>query len=122
VTNISNPVQHLLGLDCIVEMHDPTKEYQPAVRIDAERDTSNGWLYSICVQWADTNSSDHEITLSWVDHEHLVGGGVPPSNLIKCAAELAAKHFGPEKMPMRCDVSSLRRHIDDFDDLIRSMN
>jgi hypothetical protein len=95
--------------------------HHSGVCIDAERETPNGWLYSIRIEWSDTSSSDHEITLSWVDHEHLVGGGVPPSTLINAVAQLAAEHFNHDKMPMRCDVSSLRRLITGFDAHVRAV-
>ena len=93
---------------------------QPQVTIDGEHDTDRGWLYTMTVRWVDGSTSDHELTLAWVDHEHLVGGAVSPSVLAKSAAVLACGYMGHEKMPSRCDVSSLRRLIPDFDALVKA--
>lgn len=92
---------------------------QPQVTIDGEHDTDRGWLYTMTVRWVDGSTSDHELTLAWVDHEHLVGGGVSPSILAESVGRLAADHFGKEEMPDRCDVSSLRRGIPGFDESIK---
>ena len=92
------------------------------IRIDGEHETGTGWLYTISIMWPDAVVTDHEITLSWVDHEHLVGGAISPSRVIEVAARLAAVQMGRQTMPARCDVSSLRRLIDGFDERIRSEN
>jgi hypothetical protein len=106
-----------------VEEHDQhhDKSTRSVVQIDGEHELDNGWLYTISVSWEDGTTSDHEITFAWVDHENLVGGTVPPSQVVLAAGELAAAHFGSENMPVRCDVSSLRRHIPGFDSTLRSM-
>lgn len=73
------------------------------------------------VIWEDGSSSDHELTMAWVDHEHLVNGAISPSVIAKAAAKLAADHFGREEMPARCDVSNLRRRISGFDSVLKQM-
>ncbi len=92
----------------------------PTVQIDGEHETSTGWLYTLTIQWDDTVSTDHELTFAWVDHEHLVGGTISPSLIAQSAAKLAAGHFGQGQMPQRCDLSTLRRRIERFDEQIRS--
>lgn len=99
----------------------PTGTHDAVVQIDGEHETQTGWLYTFSVQWADGSSSDHEMTISWVDHEHLVGGGVSPSVLAHRAATQAANHLGKGGLPARCDVSSLSRMIENFDALVREM-
>lgn len=91
----------------------------PTVQIDGEHETATGWLYTLTIQWDDTSSTDHELTFAWVDHEHLVGGAISPSLIAKSAAELAARHFGKDQMPARCDLSILRRRIEGFDARIK---
>ena len=71
------------------------------------------------VTWADGTTSDHELTMAWVDHEHLVGGSISPSVIAKTAARMAADHFGQGDMPARCDIANLRRRIADFDLAVR---
>ncbi len=92
------------------------------VRVDGEHETGTGWLCTMTIVWPDAVATDHEVGLSWVDHEHLVGGMVSPSRVVEVAARLAAVQMGREAMPTRCDVSSLRRLIDGFDELVRSEN
>lgn len=94
---------------------------EPLVQVDGEHETQTGWLYTLTITWEDGGSSDHELSMAWVDHEHLVGGAVSPSVVAKSAARLAAAYFGVEKMPERCDISSLRRVISGFDDSIKGV-
>jgi hypothetical protein len=89
------------------------------IRIEGEHETVNGWLYTFAVDWTDAKPTDHELTISWVDHEHLVGGSVTPSMLARVSAEIAAGYFGAGAMPERFDVSSLRRVIPGFDSMVR---
>tara|TARA_R110002073_G_scaffold118918_5_gene259276 strand:+ start:214506 stop:214808 length:303 start_codon:yes stop_codon:yes gene_type:complete len=100
-------------------MSDLAKQTQ--VTIDGEHDTDHGWLYTMTIQWMDGTTSDHELTLAWVDHEHLVGGMISPSVLAKSAALLACGYLGQGEMPARCDVSSLRRMIPDFDASVKAV-
>ena len=92
----------------------------PTIQIDGEHETPTGWLYTLTIQWDDTTSTDHELTFAWVDHEHLVGGTISPNLIAKAGAKLAAEYFGKAQMPVRCDVSILRRRIDGFDELIKA--
>jgi len=89
------------------------------IQIDGEHETPTGWLYALSVQWGDGAASDHELTLAWVDHEHLVGGAISPSVVARAGARLAADHFGQSEMPVRCDIANLRRRIDGFDQAIK---
>ncbi len=91
------------------------------ISIDGEHETDRGWLYTLTLTSPAGVASHHELTLSWVDHEHLVSGLVSPSRVAKAAARLALGHFGAHGLPPRVDLSSLRRLIDGFDDRVRSM-
>lgn len=105
---------------CFMAQHEQSDSSGEAVRIDGEHETPHGWLYTFSVEWSNGAQSDHELTMSWVDHEHLVGGSVTPSAVARCSAELATRHFGAGSLPARFDVSSLRRMISAFDEQIRS--
>jgi len=102
-------------------MTDPeqSQSTRAGIRIEGEHETSNGWLYTFAVDWADAEPTDHELTMSWVDHEHLVGGLVTPSRLAQISAMIAAEHFGVGSLPERFDLSTLRRLVSGFDDLVR---
>jgi len=89
------------------------------ITIDGEHETANGWLYTLTLTHKDNSTSHHEITLSWVDHEHLVAGTIAPSHVAKAAAIIALRHFSPDSLPERFDFSALRRRIPDLDNMIR---
>ena len=89
----------------------------PSFQIDGEHDIQNGWLYTFSVVRG-TEHSHHELTLSWVDHEHLVNGSIAPERVASTAIALAMSHFD-KSLPERIDVSSLRRHIKSFDERVR---
>ncbi len=96
---------------------------KPEIRVDGEHDTQTGWLFTMTVIWEGDGAAierDHELTMAWVDHEHLVGGAKSPSLVAMRAMELACDRFGRDELPARCDVSSLRRLILGFDQAIRS--
>ncbi len=95
---------------------------QATIQIDGEHETQTGWLYTMTITWAEGSTSDHELTLAWVDHEHLVGGAISPSVIAKLAARLAVEHYKQSGMPARCDVANLRRRISGFDQLIKAGN
>ena len=87
-------------------------------QLDGEHETRNGWLYTFSVG-PDGQQRDHELTLSWVDHEHLVGGAIAPERVAFAAFGLSLDHFGAQ-LPTRFDLSMIRRRIDDFDAKVRA--
>ena len=89
-----------------------------AFQLDGEYETATGWLYTFSVERGNERKH-HELTLSWVDHEHLVNGAIAPERVAFAAFGLAVEHFGAS-LPERFDVSSLRRHIESFDERSRS--
>lgn len=101
-------------------MNTRDQESKPVVSIDGEHDTSTGWLYTLSIEWDDGTRSDHELTISWVDHEHIVGGTIPPSVIAKVAAKIAAEQIGKPTLPARFDLSTLRRAIPDFEYLLKT--
>lgn len=104
-----------------ISRHTLTGMQGPRISIDGEHETDHGWLYTLTVTGPTGATSDHELTLAWVDHEHLVSGLISPSLVARASGELALKHFGVSGLPQRFDVSSLRRLIGGFDDQVRSM-
>jgi len=90
-----------------------------SVVIDEERDTQRGWSYLVTLSWKSRGTTEHEITLSWVDHDQLTGGTTPPSKLVERVASIAASAMGIDEMPAKFDVSSMRRAIPEFERLMR---
>lgn len=91
-----------------------------SIVIDEEYDTDRGWLYLVTLSWKSRGTTEHEITLSWVDHDQLTGGMTAPSQLIECVAEIVASAMGVDEMPAKFDVSSMRRAIPEFQRLVNA--
>lgn len=87
-------------------------------QLDGEHETPKGWLYTFTLHMG-AEPSHHELTLSWVDHEHLVGGSIAPEHIARAVFMLAVEVFGAE-MPPKFDVSTLRRRVDGFDERVRA--
>lgn len=91
-----------------------------SVVIDEERESQRGWSYLLTLSWKSRGTTEHQITLSWVDHDQLTGGSTPPSVLIERVANLVASAMGVDEMPSKFDVSSMRRAIPEFERLLNS--
>ena len=89
-----------------------------AYTLDGEHETPNGWLYTFTLEH-DGAKSDHELTLSWVDHEHLVGGAIAPEHVAFAAFGLAVDELGTS-LPARFDLSMIRRRVEGFDDRVKA--
>ena len=90
-----------------------------SVVVDEELDTQRGWSYLLTLSWKSRGTTEHEITLSWVDHDQLTGGTAAPSQLIERVATIVASAMGVDEMPTKFDVSSMRRSIPEFERLMR---
>ncbi len=89
-----------------------------SIVVDEEHETDRGWSYIVTLSWKARGTSEHEITLSWVDHDQLTGGLMPPSRLVERVAKVAATAMGVDELPKRFDVSSMRRAIPSFEQLL----
>lgn len=85
--------------------------------LDGEHETPKGWLYTFTLSRGD-EPTHHELTLSWVDHEHLVGGAIAPERVAYAAFSLAVEHL-ETSLPQRVDVSILRRRIAGFEEALK---
>jgi hypothetical protein len=90
-----------------------------SIVVDEEHETDRGWSYIVTLSWKSRGTTEHEITLSWVDHDQLSGGMMAPSRLVERVAEVAATAMGVDDLPSRFDVSSMRRAIPEFEQLMR---
>ena len=59
----------------------------------------------------DPGSRDIEIMMSWVDHDHLCHGRLPPSEVALRLMRHAVEHIDPEQLPARFDISRLPRML-----------
>ena len=91
-----------------------------SIVIDEEHDTDRGWSYLITLSWKSRGTTEHQVSLSWVDHDQLTGGSLPPSQLVERVITIAASAMGVDDLPTKFDVSSMRRAIPEFERLVRS--
>ena len=70
-----------------------------AIAVSRETESAQGWLYDTEILWAGAGVSNHAVTLSWVDHDHLSGGRTPP--------EASPPKGPPEGNPPLIGISSL---------------
>lgn len=90
-----------------------------SARVLEEYETDRGWSFRIALQREpDEPSTEHEMTLSWVDHDHWTGGAVPPSRLAERLLVIVARRQAD--LPPRFDAARARRWVPDLDDLLSS--
>ncbi len=90
------------------------------VRVENERETPQGWRYRVVVERAGAASTEHEVTLSWVDHEHWCGGRFAPSTVVERLFAVLLERG--EEIPARFDAATARRWFRELDgDLMRRL-
>lgn len=96
-----------------------------------ERETPRGWSYRVVVGAGERESTEHEVTLSWVDHNYWCGGTQAPSvtteqvlgTLLSAMAGGAAcrsmRDARGERLPDRFDLSLARRIVPQLDSMLK---
>lgn len=99
----------------------PTRSSARRVVIEREDETTSGWRYGVRIVRGDAEGSTHTVTLSWADHDDLVGGGIGPSKLVEAVVSVLLRARGDDGVPARFDVSTVRRWVPDLPDRLASM-
>lgn len=97
--------------------HLDAEQSEPVASILEEREGPHGWIFIVSLHHPNTTRTSMELSIAWVDHDFLTGGGVKPSKLAAVIAELAADALGNE-LPARADAAMFRRRVPGFDDLV----
>lgn len=96
-----------------------------AVEILHERETPQGWAYRVSVEPAGGQANkpprEHEVTLSWVDHDHLCGGRFAPSRVVEVVVRYVYEHPTAREVPDSFDVATARRWFPGMDGEILGM-
>lgn len=85
-------------------------------RVLEEREIPHGWAFRLTLGRPGSEPTEHEMTLSWVDHDHWTGGGTPPSRLAERILSILASRI--ETLPPRFDAARARRWVPEIDDLL----
>lgn len=67
----------------------------PTIDVHTEQELANGWCYRLAVVHDSGTRTEHEVRLSWVDHDLWSGGRVPPSVVIQRVVEYLLIHGQP---------------------------
>ncbi len=88
-------------------------------RIDVQTETENPramcWDYTVVVEQDSGVTTQHQIRLAWVDHEHWSGGRLPPSQVIQTVVEKLLAHGMDGALPERFDAARARRWFPGID-------
>lgn len=88
------------------------------VDVQHEREAVKGWTYHVVVEDHGT-TSEHEVSLAWVDHDHWCGGRRPPSQVVEAVVSFVLEHGGPRPLPARFDIAKARWWIPKLDEELR---
>lgn len=89
------------------------------VDVQTEQNAPRGWLYHVRVERPDGSFSEHDVSLSWVDHDHWCGGRLAPSRVIEAVIRYLLEHLAQE-LPARFDAARARRLCPDLDRELRA--
>ena len=89
---------------------------RPAARVLEEHETAHGWSFRLALDRPGAPTTEHEMTLSWVDHDHWTGGATPPSRLAERLLTVLAERVSD--LPARFDAAKARRWAPEIDDLL----
>lgn len=87
------------------------------VSVQHELETGRGWAYRVVVRGSGVERS-HEVSLSWVDHDHIGGGTASPASVVLAVVESLLE--AGVSLPSVFDVSSARRWFAGLDEAVRS--
>lgn len=91
----------------------------PFIEIRQEQDAPRGWVYAVVVTTADAGTTEHEIALSWVDHDHWSGGASSPSQVVEAVLTAVLSQDDAPTLPERFDLATARRWAPDLDERLR---
>lgn len=86
------------------------------VRVGAERETEHGWAFDVSILRPGAPETQHDLRLSWVDHDLWSGGRAPPSRTAEALMKLlVGSDLAPDDLPARFDASTARRWLPGVD-------
>lgn len=93
----------------------------PVAKIDVqtEQEIPRGWTYHVVIQDDHGATTEHDVSLAWLDHDHWCGGRRPPSQVVEAVVNFVLDHGGPRPLPARFDAAKARWWIPMLDQELR---
>lgn len=90
------------------------------VRVEVldERETGFGWEFRVRATAGEGVVGEHEVRLSWVDHDYWSGGACPAARVVGAVVEYLYEVSNAEHIPARIDASTVRRRHPEIDELL----
>lgn len=85
------------------------------IEVKRERETPRGWSYDVLLTRGES-SSEHEVTLSWADHDYWSGGAVAPSRVVEAVLAWLAEEHPEFAWAVRFDAATVRRRFPEIDE------
>jgi hypothetical protein len=91
----------------------------PSIEVMTEEETGRGWLYRVRVTRPGAPPTEHEVRLSWADHEYWSGGAAAPSKVAEAVVRYCAAREHERPLPARFDAATARRWWPELDSELR---
>lgn len=88
------------------------------VEVLDENETGMGWRFRVRITRDGGIATEHEVRLSWVDHDFWSGGASAPARVVQALMEYVIERGPVEAIPDRVDASTIRRRHPEVDDVL----
>jgi hypothetical protein len=79
------------------------------IEVITEEEAAQGWRYRVRLTRPDGRETEHEVGLSWADHEYWSGGTAPPSRVVEAVVRYLVGRERERPIPARFDAATARR-------------
>ncbi len=83
-----------------------------------ENETGRGWRFRVRITLEGGVGTEHEVRLSWVDHDFWSGGASAPARVVQALVEYVIERGQGEPVPERIDASTIRRRFPEIDEVL----
>lgn len=94
------------------------------IRVGSERESTAGWRFEVHVRADEgmgSESSRHEVSLSWADYEHWSHGAHAPARVVDAVMRFLLDRVGYDDIAARFDAARVRRRFPEVDDVLPTM-
>ena len=89
----------------------------PTIDVRQEQETPRGWTYDVVLTRGQA-ATEHQVTLSWADHDYWSGGSIPPSRVLEAVLAWLADEHPEFAWAGHFDASTVRRRFPEIDETL----